>query len=101
MAPNIRADEYFVEDDFFKRGKINYMKFLEKIEGKRVVLLELGVGFNTPVIIRFPFEKITAQNDNFYLVRLNMNELDCIMDLGNKVSLIAGDMSKSLSAIIN
>ena len=85
MAPNIRADEYFVEDDFFKRG----------------VLLELGVGFNTPVIIRFPFEKMTAQNDNFYLVRLNMNELDCIMDLGNKVSLIAGDMSKSLSAIIN
>jgi len=101
MVPNIRCDEYFVEDENFKRGSINYMKFLEKIEGKRVVLFELGVGFNTPVIIRFPFEKMTAQNDNFYLVRLNMNELECIMDLGNKASLIGGDMAKSLSAIIN
>ena len=44
---------------------------------------------------------MTAQNDHFYLVRLNMSDLDCVMDLGNKVSLIGGDMSKSLSAIIS
>ena len=101
MEPNIRADQYFIEGETFHKGKINYINFLEKIEGKRVVLLELGVGFNTPTIIRFPFEKMTSQNDNFYLVRLNMNDLQCIIDMGNKVTLIGGDMAKSLSAIIS
>ena len=76
-------------------------EFLKKIQGKKVVLLELGVGFNTPVIIRFPFEKMTAQNANFHLVRLNMNELECVIDLGNKVSLIPGDMKKSLDLILS
>ena len=101
MFCNIRADEYFVEGDVYHNGKKNYEEFLKKIQGKRVVLLELGVGFNTPVIIRFPFEKMTSQNDNFHLVRLNMNELECVFDLGDKVSLIPGDMKKSLELILS
>ena len=101
MFCNIRADEYFVEGDVYHNGKKKYEEFLKKIQGKRVVLLELGVGFNTPVIIRFPFEKMTAQNDNFHLVRLNMNELECVFDLGDKVSLIPGDMKKSLELILS
>ena len=44
---------------------------------------------------------MTAQNDSFYLVRLNMNELECVIDLGNKVSLIPGDMKKSLDLILS
>ena len=101
MFCNIRADEYFVEGDVYHNGKTKYEEFLKKIQGKRVVLLELGVGFNTPVIIRFPFEKMTSQNDNFHLVRLNMNELECVFDLGDKVSLIPGDMKKSLELILS
>ena len=101
MFCNIRCDEYFVEGDVYKNGKKKYMEFLDKIQGKKVVLLELGVGFNTPVIIRFPFEKMTSVNEYFHLVRLNMNELDCIMDLGDKVSLIPGDMKKSLDLILS
>ena len=101
MFCNIRADEYFVEGDVFHNGKKKYEEFLKKIQGKKVVLLELGVGFNTPVIIRFPFEKMTAQNANFHLVRLNMDELECVIDLGDKVSLIPGDMKKSLDLILS
>ena len=44
---------------------------------------------------------MTAQNDSFHLVRLNMNELECVIDLGNKVSLIPGDMKKSLDLILS
>ena len=44
---------------------------------------------------------MTFQNKNFHLVRLNMNDLDCVMDLGNKATLIGGDMAKSLGAIIS
>ena len=101
MFCNIRGDEYFVEGDVFHNGKKKYEEFLKKIQGKKVVLLELGVGFNTPVIIRFPFEKMTAQNANFHLVRLNMNDLECVIDLGDKVSLIPGDMKKSLDLILS
>ena len=101
MFCNIRADEYFVEGDVFHNGEKKYEEFLKKIQGKKVVLLELGVGFNTPVIIRFPFEKMTSQNANFHLVRLNMNELECVIDLGDKVSLIPGDMKKSLDLILS
>ena len=89
-----------VEGEVFKNGQKNYSEFIKKIQGKKVVLLELGVGFNTPVIIRFPFEKMTSQNENFHLVRLNMNELECIRDLGDKVTLIPGDMAKSLELIL-
>ena len=99
MFCNIRCDEYFVEGEVFKNGQKNYSEFLEKIQGKKVVLLELGVGFNTPVIIRFPFEKMTSKNKDFHLVRLNMNELDCIINLGNKVTFIPGDMNKALNLI--
>ena len=65
MFCNIRSDEYFIEGEVYETGQRNYYKFLEKIQGKKVVLLELGVGFNTPVIIRFPFEKMTAKNKDF------------------------------------
>ena len=44
---------------------------------------------------------MTAKNKDFHLVRLNMNELECVMDLGNKVSLIPGDMAKSLDLILS
>ena len=44
---------------------------------------------------------MTSVNEYFHLVRLNMNELDCIMDLGDKVSLIPGDMKKSLDLILS
>ena len=101
MFCNIRCDDYFVEGDVYHNGAKSYEEFLKKIQGKKVVLFELGVGFNTPVIIRFPFEKMTSQNSNFHLVRLNMNELEFIVDLGNKVSLIPGDMNKTLNLILS
>ena len=101
MFCNIRCDKYLIEGEVFNNGKEKYSEFIKKIQGKKVVLLELGVGFNTPVIIRFPFEKMTSQNANFHLVRLNMNELECIIDLGDKVSLIPGDMKKSLELILS
>ena len=99
MFCNIRCDDYFVEGDEFKKGQKNYVEFLEKIKGKKVALLELGVGYNTPVIIRFPFEKMTSKNRDFHLIRLNMNELDCMFDLGDRVTLIPGDMKEALELI--
>ena len=101
MEPNIRKDEYFVEDKIFENGKENYLKFLQKCKGKKVVLIELGIGMNTPGIIRFPFEKMALENKDWYLVRLNRSIMDCMFDMGKKIFLIKGDIKVSLKEIIH
>ena len=73
METNLRADDRFVEDEKWNVMKDNYMEFLEKIQGKKVVFLEIGVGYNTPVIIRFPFERMTYHNPDATLIRLNLD----------------------------
>ena len=62
MAMHLRADQYFVEDEPWHEAADRYVEFLEANKGKKLVLIELGVGFNTPVIIRFPFEKMAFFN---------------------------------------
>ena len=70
MDLNLRKDSYFVEDSNWMRMHDNYSNFLKKVDGN-LVLLELGVGFNTPGIIRYPFEQITYDNPNTTLIRMN------------------------------
>ena len=101
MDPNIRMNDYFVEDDIFMTGRDNYINFLKKCKGKKVVLIEMGIGMNTPGIIRFPFEKMALENKDWYLVRLNRSCMDCMFDMGDKIFLIKGDIKNSLNAIIN
>ncbi len=61
MAMHLRCDQYFVEDEHWNEAAARYGVFLEENAGKKAVLLELGAGFNTPTIIRFPFEKMVRQ----------------------------------------
>ena len=71
MAMNLRCDQYFVEDDHWHQAAKRYSAFLEQAALKETVVLELGVGFNTPAIIRFPFEKMVRQNGRWSFIRLN------------------------------
>ena len=72
MEINVRKDGNFVEDEKWHEMHDNYSGFLEKIdEEDKLVLMELGVGFNTPAIIRYPFEQMTYNNPNVTLIRLN------------------------------
>jgi hypothetical protein len=71
MDVNLRHNEYFVQDEAWYKADKEYGEFLKEMEGKSVVLLEFGVGFNTPGIIRYPFEKMTCQNSNAILIRFN------------------------------
>ncbi len=72
MDLNLRKDNYFVEDAKWHQMNENYSNFLNKIDGK-FVFLEIGVGFNTPGIIRYPFEQMTYNNDDATLIRLNLD----------------------------
>lgn len=71
LVPNLRVDDHFVEDDHWYQQAERYRQFVEQHRDGRLVLLELGVGFNTPGIIRFPFEKMAATYPHTALVRFN------------------------------
>lgn len=73
MELNLRVDNTFVEDEKWHEMYNNYEKFLEKIDGSKVVFMEFGVGYNTPAIIRFPFERMTLSNPNANLIRFNLD----------------------------
>lgn len=72
MDVHVRKNQYFVQDEQWNKAATSYEQFMTKYADKgRVVLLELGVGYNTPAIIRYPFEQIAYRNPNATLIRLN------------------------------
>lgn len=88
MDLNLRKDSYFVEDAKWHHMNKNYSDFLNGIDGK-FVFLEIGVGFNTPGIIRYPFEQMTYNNDDATLIRLNLDYPQAIPE--NKDKTISFD----------
>lgn len=99
MEMNLRCDNYFVEDEQWHEAADRYAGFLECSKGKKVVLLELGVGFNTPIIIHFPFEKMMYENPSYRLIRLNMDEEAVPAGFGERAIGIGGDMAKAITDI--
>jgi len=72
MAIHVRTDAYFIED---KTWRHQASRATERLNSeKKTLLLELGVGFNTPTIIRFPFEQLVSQRSNFVLARINKEQ---------------------------
>lgn len=72
MDVHVRKNQYFVEDESWNKAADRYEDFMTRYAGSgAVVLLELGVGYNTPAIIRYPFEQITFRNPSATLIRLN------------------------------
>lgn len=99
MEMNLRSDNYFVEDEEWHEAADRYAEFLEQNKDKTVVLLELGVGFNTPVIIRFPFEKMVRKHKSYSLIRLNWDEAVVPKSFGERAIGIGGDMAKAIADI--
>lgn len=79
---NLRKDANFVQDENWYRQSKRYSEFLTR--AKNVVLLEIGVGFNTPGIIRFPFEQMTANNEGITLIRINKDYPLPMLEISSK-----------------
>ena len=99
MAMNLRCDNYFVEDEAWQEAADRYADFLEQHQSEKVVLIELGVGFNTPIIIRFPFEKMVRENASYSLIRLNKDEAVVPESFGKRAVGIGGDMAHAITDI--
>ena len=96
MAMNLRADDAFVEDADWHRAEERFSRFLSACTEGRTVLLELGVGFNTPTIIRFPFEKLARQHENLALIRLSRSKAMVPASLGDRAVGISADLAESI-----
>ena len=99
MDMNLRKDANFVQDKNWYVQAKKYEEFINNAKDKKMVLLEIGVGFNTPGIIRFPFERMAEENEDTYLVRINKEYPSAILDINDKlvsfnenVSKIIGDL---------
>ena len=97
MEMNLRVDDAFVEDENWHAAEERFSRFLSECVNGKTVLLELGVGFNTPTIIRFPFEKLTRQHENISLVRLSRSKAMVPADLGSRTVGINADMAQSIT----
>lgn len=100
MDTNLRKDAYFVQDDNWYKQSEAYTNFIENTKDKKVVLLELGVGFNTPIIIRFPFEQMTMQNEEWTLVRINKNNIMTCEEIDDKFILIQDDIDNVITKLL-
>lgn len=74
MSMNLRADDTFVEDDGWHMAAERYNEFLRRHKGLHILFLEIGVGMNTPAIIKYPFWKMTYANPNAVYACLNFGE---------------------------
>lgn len=99
MTMNLRCDRYFVEDEAWHRAERNFGAFLENCKKGKTVLIELGVGFNTPTIIRFPFEKLVGKYHAFSLIRFNLDEAVVPESLGKRALGINADISQSIEDV--
>ena len=94
MDMNLRKDANFVQDKNWYRQAERYEDFVSKSKGKNVVLLEIGVGFNTPGIIRFPFEQMTANSEKTTLIRINKDYPKPMLEIENKTISFYEDTNK-------
>ena len=81
MTTNLRCDDSFVEDEGWHQAAERYQEFLRRHERLHVLYLELGVGMNTPVIIKFPFWEYTKKNPNAFYACINLGEAGCSREI--------------------
>jgi NAD-dependent SIR2 family protein deacetylase len=101
MEVNLRKDNFFVEDDYWEEHNNLYESFINKHKDENILFLELGAGFNTPGIIRYPFEYLTRKLDKATLIRINDKYVDVPKDIIDKTIQVKDDINKVLERLGN
>ena len=91
VVPNLRSDDSFVEDEGWHRASAAYSGFLRQHQGLHVLYLEIGVGSNTPVIIKYPFWQMTNDSPKAVYCCLNRHEAYCPKQIEQRSICIDGD----------
>ena len=99
MTMNLRSDDKFVEDDGWHLACERYERFIKENKNKKVLYLELGVGMNTPVIIKYPFWRLTAQNQKAHYVCVNMDMAYVPDEIEDRSLCFSEDIALTINAL--
>lgn len=99
LTMNLRSDDTFVEDEGWHRAAERYEDFLRTREGQKILFLELGVGYNTPVIIKYPFWQMTAKNTNAIYACINQGQAVCPQEIEQRSICMNADIGQVLQSL--
>ena len=99
LTMNLRSDNKFVEDEGWHKAAERYENFLRTREGGKILFLELGVGYNTPVIIKYPFWQMTAKNPDAAYACINRGQAACPREIGRQSVCIDADIGQLLQSL--
>ena len=100
VTMNLRSDDSFVEDEGWHRASAAYSVFLRRHEDLHVLYLEIGIGMNTPVIVKYPFWQMTNDNPKAVYACLNYNEAYCPKQIESQSICIDGDSGEVIKQLI-
>ena len=100
MTMNLRADDTFVQDGGWYRASQRWNAFQKARRGQRILFLELGVGYNTPAIIKFPFWKMTAINRKATYACINYGEAAAPKSIHRQSICIDRDIGEVLECLL-
>ena len=100
MSMNLRADSTFVQDKNWDKQKSKYENFLKISNDSKILFLELGVGFNTPSIIKYNFWRMTLNNKKSIYASINLGECYSASDIEERSVCIDADISEVLKKLI-
>ncbi|MFQ6791379.1 MAG: SIR2 family NAD-dependent protein deacylase [Thomasclavelia sp.] len=99
MTMNLRCDQTFVQDKYWYQAKKRYQDFINKHHNSKILYLELGVGNNTPAIIKYPFWQMTYQNPKATYACINFNDAYAPKEIQKRSICINGDIDKVLECL--
>ena len=99
MSMNLRIDDTFVEDDGWHAAAQRYEDFLRRHEGGHILFLELGVGGNTPAIIKYPFWQMTYRNPMAVYACVNLGEAYAPGEIAGRAICIDRDIGEVLKQV--
>ncbi len=99
LTMNLRSDDRFVEDDGWREASDRYYRYLRDCRGARTLFLEIGVGYNTPVIIKFPFWQMTRENRRAAYACINYDDALCPPEIADRSILLTGDAADMIGRL--
>lgn len=100
MAMNLRIDNTFVEDAGWHQASNRYQDFVHRYRDKQLLLLELGVGNNTPSIIKYPFWRLAVQQPNITYATISLKNAVCPPQIDEQSICIQADIRTVLQALL-
>lgn len=99
MTMNLRCDDSFVQDDGWYKAANRYEDFIRRHKDLHILYLELGVGMNTPVIIKYPFWQMTAKNPKAVYACINKGQAVCPQEISDRSICIDSDIGAALACV--